>query len=188
MGADILRLYPSANILVTTQDDFTKDNRRRLCAKIATGDFDIVVIGHSQLIKIPISNERQEKYIRDQLEDVENGIRDLKISKGERFQMKQLERTKHNLEARLKKLTESTARDDVVTFEELGIDRLFIDEADMFKNAYFFTKMSNVAGVAQTEAQKSSDLMMKCRYMDELTDGRGTIFATGTPVTIKKPA
>ena len=183
MGADILRLYPSANILVTTQDDFTKDNRRRLCAKIATGDFDIVVIGHSQLIKIPISNERQEKYIRDQLEDVENGIRDLKISKGERFQIKQLERTKRNLEARLKKLTESTARDDVVTFEELGIDRLFIDEADMFKNAYFFTKMSNVAGVAQTEAQKSSDLMMKCRYMDELTDGRGTIFATGTPVS-----
>lgn len=183
MGADILRLYPSANILVTTQDDFTKDNRRRLCAKIATGDFDIVVIGHSQLIKIPISNERQEKYIRDQLEDVENGIRDLKISKGERFQIKQLERTKRNLEARLKKLTESTARDDVVTFEELGIDRLFIDEADMFKNAYFFTKMSNVAGVAQTEAQKSSDLMMKCRYMDELTDSRGTIFATGTPVS-----
>ena len=183
MGADILRLYPSANILVTTQDDFTKDNRRKLCAKIATGDFDIVVIGHSQLIKIPISNERQEKYILDQLEDVENGIRDLKISRGERFQIKQLERTKRNLEARLKKLTESTARDDVVTFEELGIDRLFIDEADMFKNAYFFTKMSNVAGVAQTEAQKSSDLMMKCRYMDELTDGRGTIFATGTPVS-----
>ncbi len=183
MGADILRLYPSANILVTTQDDFTKDNRRKLCAKIATGDFDIVVIGHSQLIKIPISNERQEKYIRDQLEDVENGIRDLKTTKGERFQIKQLERTKRNLEARLKKLTESTARDDVVTFEELGIDRLFIDEADMFKNAYFFTKMSNVAGVAQTEAQKSSDLMMKCRYMDELTDGRGTIFATGTPVS-----
>lgn len=183
MGADILRLYPSANILVTTQDDFTKDNRRKLCAKIATGDFDIVVIGHSQLIKIPISNERQEKYIRNQLEDVENGIRDLKTTKGERFQIKQLERTKRNLEARLKKLTESTARDDVVTFEELGIDRLFIDEADMFKNAYFFTKMSNVAGVAQTEAQKSSDLMMKCRYMDELTDGRGTIFATGTPVS-----
>ena len=183
MGADILRLYPSANILVTTQDDFTKDNRRKLCAKIATGDFDIVVIGHSQLIKIPISNERQEKYIRDQLEDVENGIRDLKTTKGERFQIKQLERTKRNLEARLKKLTESTVRDDVVTFEELGIDRLFIDEADMFKNAYFFTKMSNVAGVAQTEAQKSSDLMMKCRYMDELTDGRGTIFATGTPVS-----
>lgn len=183
MGADILRLYPSANILVTTQDDFTKDNRRKLCAKIATGDFDIVVIGHSQLIKIPISNERQEKYIRNQLEDVENGIRDLKTSKGERFQIKQLERTKRNLEARLKKLTESTVRDDVVTFEELGIDRLFIDEADMFKNAYFFTKMSNVAGVAQTEAQKSSDLMMKCRYMDELTDGRGTIFATGTPVS-----
>lgn len=183
MGADILRLYPSANILVTTQDDFTKDNRRKLCAKIATGDFDIVVIGHSQLIKIPISNERQEKYIRDQLDDVENGIRDLKTTKGERFQIKQLERTKRNLEARLKKLTESTVRDDVVTFEELGIDRLFIDEADMFKNAYFFTKMSNVAGVAQTEAQKSSDLMMKCRYMDELTDGRGTIFATGTPVS-----
>lgn len=183
MGADILRLYPSANILVTTQDDFTKDNRRKLCAKIATGDFDIVVIGHSQLIKIPISNERQEKYIRDQLEDVENGIRDLKTTRGERFQIKQLERTKRNLETRLKKLTESTARDDVVTFEELGIDRLFIDEADMFKNAYFFTKMSNVAGVAQTEAQKSSDLMMKCRYMDELTDGRGTIFATGTPVS-----
>ena len=183
MGADILRLYPSANILVTTQDDFTKDNRRKLCAKIATGDFDIVVIGHSQLIKIPISNERQEKYIRDQLDDVENGIRDLKTTKGERFQIKQLERTKRNLEARLKKLAESTVRDDVVTFEELGIDRLFIDEADMFKNAYFFTKMSNVAGVAQTEAQKSSDLMMKCRYMDELTDGRGTIFATGTPVS-----
>ena len=134
MTIPILRLYPSANILVTTQDDFTKDNRRKLCAKIATGDFDIVVIGHSQLIKIPISNERQEKYIRNQLEDVENGIRDLKTTKGERFQIKQLERTKRNLEARLKKLTESTVRDDVVTFEELGVDSLMVDEAHMFKN------------------------------------------------------
>ncbi|MCH5213456.1 MAG: DEAD/DEAH box helicase family protein [Oscillospiraceae bacterium] len=181
MGADVLRLYPSANVLVATSKDFSKDKRRKMCAKIATGDFDIVVIGHSQLEKIPISAERQERFIQKELDEVVQGIADLKSSRAERFQVKQLEKTKKNLESRLKKLTESVKRDDLVTFEELGVDRLYVDEAHYFKNAYFFTKMQNVAGLSQTEAQKASDLMMKCRYMDELTGGRGLIFATGTP-------
>ncbi len=183
MGADVLRLYPSANVLVATSKDFSKDKRRKMCAKIATGDFDIIVIGHSQLEKIPISAERQERFIQKQIDEIVDGIADLKSSNGERFQIKQLEKTKKNLEARLEKLTESVKRDDLVTFEELGVDRLYVDEAHFFKNAYFYTKMQNVAGLSQTEAQKSADLMMKCRYMDELTGGRGLIFATGTPVS-----
>lgn len=183
MGADVLRLYPSANVLVATSKDFSKDKRRKMCAKIATGDFDIIVIGHSQLEKIPISAERQEQFIQKQIDEVVDGIADLKSSNAESFQVKQLERTKKNLEARLEKLTESVKRDDLVTFEELGVDRLYVDEAHYFKNAYFYTKMQNVAGLSQTEAQKSADLMMKCRYMDELTGGRGLIFATGTPVS-----
>ncbi|MGN0181108.1 MAG: SNF2-related protein, partial [Candidatus Ornithomonoglobus sp.] len=183
MGTDVLRLYPSANVLVATSKDFQKANRRRLCAKIATGDFDIVIIGHSQLEKIPVSAERQERFIQRQIDEVIEGIAELKNSNAENFQVKQLERTKKNLEVRLEKLVDSVKRDDVVTFEELGVDRMYIDEAHYFKNAYFFTKMRNVSGLAQTEAQKSADLMMKCRYMDELTGGRGTVFATGTPVS-----
>ena len=182
MGADILRLYPSANILVATKKDFVKENRRRLCAKIATGDFDIVVIGHSQLEKIPLSMDRQKNIINKQIADVEEGIIDLKRNSGERFQIKQLEKTKRNLKVKLEKLND-VKRDDVVTFEELGVDRLYVDEAHYFKNAYFYTKMNNVAGIAQTEAQKSADLMMKCRYIDELTGGRGIVFATATPIS-----
>ena len=182
MGADVLRLYPSANILVATRKDFTKENRRRLCAKIATGDFDIVIIGHSQLEKIPLSINRQKAFINKEIDNVEKGIIDLKRHAGERFQIKQLEKTKRNLNVKLAKLND-VQRDDVVTFEELGVDRLYVDEAHYFKNAYFYTKMNNVAGIAQNEAQKSADLMMKCRYMDELTGGKGIVFATATPIS-----
>jgi N12 class adenine-specific DNA methylase len=182
-AGEFLRLYPSANILVATKKDFEMRNRKKFCAKIATGDYDAVIIGHSQLEKIPMSKERQERLLREQLWDIEDGIRDLKASNGERFSIKQLEKTKKSLEARLAKLLDAKTRDDVVTFEQLGVDRLYIDEAHNFKNLFMYTKMRNVAGLSTSEAQKSSDLFMKCRYLDELTDNKGVVFATGTPIS-----
>ncbi|GHU87360.1 hypothetical protein FACS1894202_01510 [Clostridia bacterium] len=182
-AGEFLRLYPSANILVATKKDFEMRNRKKFCAKIATGDYDAVIIGHSQLEKIPMSRERQERLLNEQLWEVEQGIRELKESNGEKFSIKGLEKTKKSLEARLTKLLESKKRDDVVTFEQLGVDRLFVDEAHGFKNLFLYTKMRNVAGLSNSEAAKSSDLFMKCRYMDELTGGKGTIFATGTPIS-----
>lgn len=183
MGAEFLRLYPAANILVATKKYFEAKNRKRLCSKIATGDYDAVIIGHSQLEKIPISAERQERMIRRQINEITEGIESLGKSHGAHFSVKQLEKTKRNLEARLKKLNDSPKRDDVVTFEELGIDKLYIDEAHSFKNLFLYTKMRNVAGIQQTEAQKSADLYMKCQYLDELTGGKGVVFATGTPIS-----
>ena len=186
MGAEFLRLYPSANILVATKKDFEAKNRKRLCAKIATGDYDAVIIGHSQLEKIPISPEREEHMIKNQINEIVEGIKELKSHNyrgSNDFSVKQLEKTKKSLEARLKKLIESPKRDNVVTFEQLGIDKLYVDEAHSFKNLYLYTKMRNVAGIQQTEAQKSSDLYMKCQYLDEITGGKGIVFATGTPVS-----
>ena len=182
-ASEFLQLYPSANILVATKKDFETKNRKKFCARIATGDYDAVIIGHSQFEKIPISAERQESQIREQISEITSGIRELKENKGERYAIKQLEKTKKTLELRLKKLIETGRKDDVVTFEELGVDRLFVDEADTYKNLFLYTKMRNVAGLSQTEAQKSSDLFMKCRYLDELTEGRGIVFATGTPIS-----
>ncbi len=183
IAADFLRLYPSANILVATKRDFEMRNRKKFCAKIATGDYDAVILGHSQLEKIPISNERQERLLQEQLWEVLEGIEEAQRAKGENFTVKQLQRTKKRLEIRLEKIREGKHRDDVVTFEQLGVDRLFIDEAHNFKNLFIYTKMRNVAGLSTTEAQKSNDLFLKCRYMDELTGGKGIIFATGTPVS-----
>lgn len=182
MGAEFLRLYPAANILVATKKDFEAKNRKRLCSRIATGDYDAVIIGHSQLEKIPVSAERQERIIRQQINEITDGIEELSRRRGDNFSIKQLEKTKKNLEAKLDKLT-SMERDDVVTFEELGIDKMFVDEAHSFKNLFLYTKMRNVAGIQQTEAQKSSDLYMKCQYLDELTGGKGCTFATGTPIS-----
>lgn len=182
-AAEFLQLYPSANILVATKKDFERKNRRKFCARIATGDYDAVIIGHSQFEKIPISAERQENQIKEQIREVTSGIQELKDSRAERYSIKQLEKTKKALELRLKKLIETGRKDDVVTFEELGVDRLFVDEADTYKNLFLYTKMRNVAGLSQTEAQKSSDLFMKCQYLDELTGGRGVVFATGTPIS-----
>jgi len=183
IGSDFLRLYPSANILVATAKDFERKNRRRLIAKIATGDYDAVIIGHSQLEKIPISQERQERMIRGQIAEITDGIKELAHSEGDRFTVKQMEKTKKSLETRLTRLIESPERDNVVTFEELGVDKMFIDEAHGFKNLYSFTKMRNVAGLQQTEAQKASDLYMKCQYLDEKTHSKGVVFATGTPIS-----
>ena len=182
MGAEFLRLYPAANILVATKKDFEAKNRKRLCSRIATGDYDAVIIGHSQLEKIPVSAERQERIIRKQINEITDGIESLSRRRGDSFSIKQLEKIKKNLEAKLDKLS-SMERDDVVTFEELGIDKMFVDEAHSFKNLFLYTKMRNVAGIQQTEAQKSSDLYMKCQYLDELTDGKGCTFATGTPIS-----
>ena len=182
-AAEFLRLYPAANILVAAKKDFEMRNRKKFCAKIATGDYDAVIIGHSQLEKIPMSRERQERLLREQLREIEDGIRELKESRGERFSIKQLEKTKRNREVRLSKLIDAKQKDDVVTFEQLGCDRLFIDESHNFKNLFMYTKMRNVAGLSTSEAAKSTDLYMKCRYMDELTGGKGVIFATGTPVS-----
>lgn len=182
-AGEFLRLYPSANILVATKKDFEMRNRKKFCAKIATGDYDAVIVGHSQLEKIPMSRERQERLINEQLWEIEDGIMDLKSNNGERFSIKQLEKTRKNLEVRLAKLNDSKKRDDVVTFEQLGVDRLYVDEAHNFKNLFLYTKMRNVAGLSTSEAQKSSDLFMKCRYLDELTDNKGVIFATGTPIS-----
>ncbi len=181
-ASEFLRLYPSANILVTTKKDFEKANRQKFCARIATGNYDAVIIGHSQFEKIPVSQERQERLLQDQIDEITEGIRELKSSNGERFSIKAMERTKKGLEAKLKKLLDSP-RDDVVTFEELGVDRLFVDEAHSHKNLYYQTKMQNVAGLSSSEAQKSSDMYMKCRYLDEKTGSKGVVFATGTPVS-----
>ena len=182
-AAEFLRLYPSANILVTTKKDFQKHNRKKFCARIATGNYDAVIIGHSQFEKIPISPERQIRLIEEQIDEITNGIEEVKENNGERFTIKELERTKKGLEARLKKLQDGSKKDDVVTFEQLGVDRMFVDESDNYKNLFLYTKMRNVAGLSTTDAQKSSDMFAKCRYMDELTGGRGVVFATGTPVS-----
>ena len=181
-ASEFLRLYPSANVLVATKKDFEPANRKKFCARIATGDYDAVIIGHSQFERIPVSQERQERLLRSEIEDITEGINQLKRSSGERFSIKAMEKTKKSLEAKLKKLLDSP-KDDVVTFEELGVDRLFVDEAHSHKNLYYHTKMQNVAGLSSAEAQKSSDMYMKCRYMDELTGSRGVVFATGTPVS-----
>lgn len=181
-ASEFLRLYPSANILVTTKKDFEKANRQKFCARIATGNYDAVIIGHSQFEKIPVSQERQEQLLQDQIDEITEGIRELKSSNGEHFSIKAMERTKKGLEAKLKKLLDSP-KDDVVTFEELGVDRLFVDESHAFKNLYYQTKMQNVAGLSSSEAQKSSDMYMKCRYLDEKTGSKGVVFATGTPVS-----
>lgn len=182
-SAEFLQLYPSANILVATKKDFETKNRKKFCARIATGDYDAVIIGHSQFEKIPISMERQKRLLEEQIAEITNGIRELKEERGERYAIKQLEKTKKTLKLKLDKLNDTSRKDDVVTFEELGVDRLFVDEADFYKNLFLYTKMRNVAGLSQTEAQKSSDLFAKCRYLDELTDGHGVIFATGTPIS-----
>ena len=182
-ASEFLRLYPSAKLLVTTKKDFEKKNRKKFCARIATGDYDAVIIGHSQFEKIPISFARQEKLLQDQIDEIIDGISEAKANNGERFTIKQMERSRKQLEARLEKLRAEHKKDDVVTFEELGVDRLYVDEAHGFKNLFTFTKMSNVAGLSTAEAQKSSDMFMKCRYIDELTGNRGIVFATGTPVS-----
>ncbi|MPY19882.1 helicase-related protein [Paenibacillus glucanolyticus] len=182
-AAEFLQLYPSANVLVTTKKDFETKNRKTFCARIATGDYDAIIIGHSQFEKIPISMERQRQQLEEQIYEITGGIRELKEAKGERYAIKQLEKTKKTLQIKLEKLNDTSRKDDVVTFEELGVDRLFVDEADSYKNLFLYTKMRNVAGLSQTEAQKSSDMFMKCRYLDELTGGRGIIFATGTPIS-----
>ena len=182
-ASEFLRLYPSANILVTTKKDFEKANRKKFCARIATGDYDAVIIGHSQFEKIPMSYARQERLLEDQIDEITLGIEELKEERGERFSIKQLERTKKQLEARLEKLQNNHRKDDTVTFEQLGVDRLFVDEAHSFKNLFLYTKMNNVAGLSTSEAQKSSDMFLKCRYLDELTGNRGVIFATGTPIS-----
>ena len=182
-ASEFLRLYPSANILVTTKKDFEKAKRKQFCARIATGDYDAVIIGHSQFEKIPISQERQERLLREQIDEIAEGIEEMERENGERFTIKRMEATRKSLEARLEKLKADEKKDDVVTFEELGVDRLFVDEAHAFKNGFLATKMRNVAGIATSESQKSTDMFLKCRYMDELTGGRGVIFATGTPVS-----
>jgi N12 class adenine-specific DNA methylase len=180
---EFLRLYPSAKILVATKKDFETARRKKFCARIATGNYDAVIIGHSQFEKIPISPERQERLLRAQIEEIEEGIEEAKRMRGENFTIKQMEKTRKSLQARLDKLLSTDRKDDVITFEQLGVDRLFVDEAHAFKNLFLFTKMRNVAGLSTSEAQKSSDMFMKCRYMDEITGGRGVIFATGTPVS-----
>ena len=182
-AAEFLQLYPAANILVATKKDFEMKNRKRFCGRIATGDYDAVIIGHSQFEKIPMSIERQRAVLQQQLDDIVEGIADIKRNRGDRFSVKQLEKTKRSLQTKLEKLNDQSRKDDVVTFEELGIDRLFIDESHYYKNLYLYTKMRNVGGIAQTEAQKSSDLFKKCRYLDEITGGRGVVFATGTPIS-----
>ena len=182
-AAEFLQLYPSANILVATKKDFEAKNRRRFCGRIATGDYDAIIIGHSQFEKIPMSIERQQMILMQQMDEITEGIADLKRNRGDKFSVKQLEKTKRSLKLKLDKLNDQSRKDDTVTFEELGIDRLFIDESHYYKNLYLYTKMRNVGGIAQTEAMKSSDLFMKCRYLDELTGGRGTVFATGTPIS-----
>ena len=182
-AAEFLQLYPAANILVATKRDFETKNRKKFCGRIATGDYDAVIIGHSQFEKIPMSIERQRAILEHQLEELTDGIMDLKRNRGENFSIKQLEKSKKSVKQKLEKLNDQSRKDDVVTFEELGVDRLFIDESHYYKNLYLYTKMRNVGGIAQTEAQKSSDLFMKCRYLDELTGGRGTVFATGTPIS-----
>ena len=182
-ASEFLRLYPSANILVTTKKDFEPQNRKKFCARIATGDYDAVIMGHSQFEKIPISRERQERLLQDQINEIEDSLAAMKNSRGETFSIKQMEKTRKSLQARLEKLTDTARKDDVVTFEQLGVDRLFVDESQAYKNLFLYTKMRNVAGLSTSEAQRSSDMFMKCQYMDELTGGRGVVFASGTPVS-----
>lgn len=182
-GADFLQLYPGANVLVATKKDFEPANRKKFCSRIATGDYDAVVIGHSQFEKIPLSPERQKAILQEQIDQVIDGIQEAKAQDGERYTIKQLEKSRKNLETRMKKLNDQSRKDDVITFEELGVDKLFVDEAHGFKNLFLATKMRNVAGIGQSEAQKSSDMFAKCRYLDEITGGRGVVFATGTPVS-----
>ncbi len=182
-AAEYLQLYPAANILVATKKDFETANRKRFCGRIATGDYDAIIIGHSQFEKIPMSIERQRALLEQQIDEITDGIAELKENRGDNFSIKQLEKTRKSIKVKLQKLNDQTRKDDVVTFEELGVDRLFIDESHYYKNLYLYTKMRNVGGIAQTEAQKSSDLFMKCRYLDEITGGRGTVFATGTPIS-----
>ena len=182
-ASEFLRLYPSANILVATKKDFETRNRKKFCARIATGDYDAVIIGHSQFERIPVSRERQERLLQEQIWEIEDGISELKASRAEHFTIKELERTKKNLKAKLQKLHDAARKDDVVTFEQLGVDRLYVDEAHSFKNLFLYTKMRNVAGLSTTDAQKSSDMLLKCRYIDEITHGKGVTFATGTPIS-----
>ena len=182
-ASEFLRLYPSANILAATKKDFEPKNRKKFCGRIATGDYDAIIIGHSQFEKLPVSQERQERLLQEQIEEIEEGLEDLKANRAERFTIKSLERTKKGLETRLKKLQDTTRKDDVITFEQLGVDRLYVDEAHAFKNLFLYTKMRNVAGLSTSDAQKSSDMLLKCRYIDELTDSKGVVFATGTPVS-----
>ena len=182
-AAEWLQLYPSANILVATKKDFETKNRKKFCGRIATGDYDAIIIGHSQFEKIPMSAERQQAILRRQIDSIMDGIREAKRSHAENYTIKQMERTRKSLESRLAKLNDQSRKDSVVTFEQLGVDRIFVDESHFFKNLFLATKMRNVGGIAQTEAQKSSDLFMKCQYLDEITGGRGVIFATGTPIS-----
>ena len=182
-GTEFLQLYPSANILVATKRDFEKKNRKKLFSKMATGEYDAIIIGHSQFEKIPMSIERQKMNIENEIEEITNGISSLKANNGERFTIKQLERTKKGLKAKLEKLNKNDRKDDLITFEEIGVDRLFVDEAHFYKNLFLFTKMNNVSGLSTTGAQKSSDLYLKCRYLDEITGGKGVVFATGTPIS-----
>lgn len=182
-ASEFLQLYPSANVLVATKKDFATNNRKKFCSKIATGEYDAIIIGHSQFEKIPMSDERQVKILERQINDLSLGIDDLKNNDGEYYSIKQLEKSKKKLEEKLKKLNDQSKKDNVITFEQLGCDRIFVDEAHYFKNLFLFTKMRNVGGIAQTEAQKSSDLFMKCQYLDELTGGKGVVFATGTPIS-----
>ena len=182
-AAEYLQLYPAANILVATKKNFETKNRKRFCSRIATGDYDAIIIGHSQFEKIPMSQERKKFILEQQKQEILDGIRELKRNNGDNFSVKQLERSRKSIQQRLEKLNDQSRKDDVITFEELGVDRIFVDKAHMFKNLAAFTKMRNVAGISQTEAQKSSDLYMKCRYLDELTGGRGVVFATGTPIS-----
>lgn len=182
-GADFLRLYPGANVLVATKKDFEPQNRKKFCSRIATGDYDAIVIGHSQFEKIPLSPERQKEFLREQIDQIIDGIEEAKRENGERYTIKQLEKSRKSLEAKLSKLNDQSRKDDVITFEELGVDKLFVDEAHGFKNLFLTTKMRNVAGIGQSEAQKSSDMFAKCRYLDDITGGRGVVFATGTPVS-----
>ena len=182
-ASEFLRLYPSANILAATKKDFEPRNRKKFCGRIATGDYDAIIIGHSQFERIPVSQERQERLLQEQIAEIEEGLEELKASRAERFTIKSLERTKKSLETRLQKLQDNTRKDDVITFEQLGVDRLYVDEAHNYKNLFLYTKMRNVAGLSTTDAQKSSDMLLKCRYIDEMTDSRGVVFATGTPVS-----
>ena len=182
-ASEFLQLYPSANVLVATKKDFATNNRKKFCGKISTGEYDAIIIGHSQFEKIPMSKERQERILQRQISDLSLGIDDLKNNDGEHYSIKQLEKSKAKIEEKLKRLNDQSKKDNVITFEQLGCDRLFVDEAHYFKNLFLYTKMRNVGGIAQTEAQKSSDLFMKCQYLDELTGGKGIIFATGTPIS-----
>ena len=182
-GSDFLRLYPGANVLVATKKDFEPANRKKFCSRIATGDYDAIIIGHSQFERIPLSRERQIAAIERQMNDITSAIEELAAEDGTRYTIKQMEKTRKTLETRLAKLNDQSRKDDVVTFEQLGVDRLFVDESHNYKNMFLYTKMRNVAGISQTDAQKSSDMFMKCQYLDEITGGKGVTFATGTPVS-----